>query len=168
MALRPVFPLMANPFVNSVATNHHPSPCSLLPAKGKQFARARHLRLTRRRPIRQKAKTLCNRRILPLLSCSGWRSRRPGGSLPSSSTPQTADGQIERSRLPNPTLPLAPGSLSDGPTRRGRQHRGWTPARRTPPATATWACNRCCARRNVRSPGRSLRTAASSILPTSR
>ena len=29
-------------------------------------------------------------------------------------SPQTADGQIERSRLPNPVLPLAPGALSLG------------------------------------------------------
>ena len=29
-------------------------------------------------------------------------------------SPQTAEGQIERSRLPNPVLPLSPGSLSIG------------------------------------------------------
>ncbi len=45
--------------------------------------------------------------------CRCWPCR-PGSLLAQDFSPQTADGQIERSRLPNPVLPLAPGSLSLG------------------------------------------------------
>lgn len=45
---------------------------------------------------------------LPLLVLSGRALHAQNFS------PQTAEGQIERSRLPNPVLPLSPGSLSIG------------------------------------------------------
>ncbi len=56
---------------------------------------------------------LSNRALLPIvvLSLLPW-SIQPAQAQQFSA--QTAAGQIERSRLPNPTLPLAPGALSSG------------------------------------------------------
>ncbi len=56
---------------------------------------------------------MSNRSFLSIvvLSLLGW-SVQPTQAQQFSA--QTAEGQIERARLPNPTLPLAPGALSSG------------------------------------------------------
>lgn len=52
-----------------------------------------------------------------------------GPALAQQFSAQTAQGQIERSRLPNPTLPLAPGALSSGePTESGNTEAALAPA----------------------------------------
>ena len=54
-------------------------------------------------------------RILLYLTVLSLLLAFPGRALRAQNfSPQTAEGQIERSRLPNPVLPLSPGSLSLG------------------------------------------------------
>ncbi len=64
--------------------------------------------------MRLTLRALSNRNLLLaiVLPCLGWAVVQPASAQQFSL--QTTQGQIERARLPNPTLPLAPGALSLG------------------------------------------------------